>query len=346
MTTDHRYDLVSSLYGPGTTACWLLTVVACCVSWTLHLKKSHSDSIDADFIVLLTFPAVAAAHLISQVHTYPLNQELSMAADEVRLLQLNAAIEASLNIIETSMEIFVLLFIIAAVFHSVKRGLLIALIGLFCFAAEGYLYVTNSAIRQTKGNLSRSFLVDFTEVLIFILILLTVLVTAAFVLMTLYYISRRQSTGNVREDLEILRANQETDTRFNSWTIVSLTFLFLPLTFVASTVPITTDILSIRASDLTTWLQATWHRLLEDFFPRTSLSITDLDQAVAFLAGATVLGFSLHSAAHSRYHEFCEASRIRREAYSHRLLLLRRQAQVIQDRSYELAQPLPIANRG
>jgi hypothetical protein len=63
--------LVSSFYGPGATACWYLTCLSCLISWTIHPKKQKTDSITSDFIAAVTFPTVAAAHLIAQVQNYP-----------------------------------------------------------------------------------------------------------------------------------------------------------------------------------------------------------------------------------------------------------------------------------
>src|SRR5450432_2751668 len=104
MATDsNRYQLIYSLYGPGTTACWYLTVSSCFISWTLHPKKRVSGSIDDDFIAALAFPAVAAGHLISQVQGYPGPKDEMMTTSDPDLLQLIAAIEASLNITETFM---------------------------------------------------------------------------------------------------------------------------------------------------------------------------------------------------------------------------------------------------
>lgn len=37
-------------------------------------EKRISGSIDSDFIALLTFPTVAAGHLITQVHPYPAHE--------------------------------------------------------------------------------------------------------------------------------------------------------------------------------------------------------------------------------------------------------------------------------
>jgi hypothetical protein len=82
------YSLVSSLYGPGTTACWYLTALSYHASWTLHPKKRMSGSIDTDFIALLTFPTVAAGHLISQVYGYPGNRDDIMTTEEPALLKL------------------------------------------------------------------------------------------------------------------------------------------------------------------------------------------------------------------------------------------------------------------
>jgi hypothetical protein len=62
MVDSSRYQLVSSLYGPGTVVCWYLTWVSVQVSWITHPKKGTFDSIDPDFIAVLTLPTVAAGH--------------------------------------------------------------------------------------------------------------------------------------------------------------------------------------------------------------------------------------------------------------------------------------------
>ena len=55
---------VSSLYGPGSIACWYLTAFSVLISWTVHPRKREKDSIDGDLIATLTLPCIAAGHLV------------------------------------------------------------------------------------------------------------------------------------------------------------------------------------------------------------------------------------------------------------------------------------------
>jgi hypothetical protein len=57
--------------------------------------------------------------------------------------------------------------------------------------------------------------------------------------------------------------------------------------------PTPTDLLSLSYSGVSSWLRATSRHLHEEIFPRTNFSVMELEQAVAMLAGATVIGFSL-----------------------------------------------------
>lgn len=156
-----RYNLVSSLYGPGTTACWYLTVLSCLVSWTLHPKKRKSGSLDSDFIAVLTFPAVAAGHLISQIHHYPDDKAELLTTNDPDLFLRIAAIEAPLNITETSMPTLVLMFILALYFRCIKRAIYTALVGMFCAAAESYMFFVTWSVGNSQQNLSRPFLINF-----------------------------------------------------------------------------------------------------------------------------------------------------------------------------------------
>lgn len=47
--------LVPSLYGSGTTMCWLLTILASLVSWTCDKRKRKSDTLEADVIAIISF---------------------------------------------------------------------------------------------------------------------------------------------------------------------------------------------------------------------------------------------------------------------------------------------------
>jgi len=82
--------------------------------------------------------------------------------------------------------------------------------------------------------------------------------------------------------------------------------VFLPLSFVASLVPTFWHSMwchSMTSSSVSLWktIKESAIRFVRDFFPRTACSITDLDQAVAAVAGATVLTFSIYSVVKAYY---------------------------------------------
>jgi hypothetical protein len=101
-----------------------------------------------------------------------------------------------------------------------------------------------------------------------------------------------------------------------------LTFLALPLlslSTVASTIPLATDLFS-SAREAREKLDNFRTGVIDEFFPETNTSIMDLDQAVALLAGMTVLGFYLYSTAEERYRRWWEAQKERISADAHRMV--------------------------
>jgi hypothetical protein len=92
---------------------------------------------------------------------------------------------------------------------------------------------------------------------------------------------------------------------------------------------------------------------IDEFFPRTEASIVDLDQAVALLAGMTVMGFGLYSAADARYKRWWaeEKKRRGRNAISRVHRRLRREVSLREQRARDLSQILgrgdiELQNRG
>lgn len=82
--------------------------------------------------------------------------------------------------------------------------------------------------------------------------------------------------------------------------------IILPLSFVASLGPIfwhSTWDHSKTSTEVSLWKRVKEFaiRFIRDFFPRTACSITDLDQAVAAVAGATALVFSIYSVVKAYY---------------------------------------------
>ena len=116
---DNRFELVSSLYGPGTTGCWYLTVLSCYISLAAHPTKGTSGSIDADLIVVLTFPAVAAGHVLVQTRSFPPFDGDAVAQSQIT--KLVSALEASLNVTENFVALSVILLLVAIIRKCVKR---------------------------------------------------------------------------------------------------------------------------------------------------------------------------------------------------------------------------------
>lgn len=314
---DDRFTLVSSFYGPGATGCWYLTVLSCFVYWTLHREKRRSGSIDSGLIAVLTFPAVAAAHLISQAHGYQTRNRTSGPEADDTILKLSAALEASLIITETSLAVYVLLFLIAVGFRCFKRALLLAVVGLFAFAAKVYLYIACRFLRSNPKHLSRLILTDFWSLILVISSILLLLVWITLSLAGIM-IERRQKKEQRSTAKDADRSRSYTLQPYpfmNSLSAKLMTFstiLFLPASIVAS--------------------GATGQRLVQYLFPRTNVSIKELDQAVAVLAGATVLAFSIYSAANAHYRSYSERSRLRQEHGREELVRAARLRQLLTER--------------
>lgn len=125
---------ISSLYGPGTIASWLLITLACLLSWTApdrdHASSSSSssatairrrspDSLDSDFIATLAMPAIAAGHAISQIrrHDDDPDGEAFLAVDDgAGVLPYMAGIEASMYVVDVGLLI-VVVFLVLAIRH-------------------------------------------------------------------------------------------------------------------------------------------------------------------------------------------------------------------------------------
>ena len=294
-------------------------MLACLVSWTIHPKKRRSGSVDSDFIALLTFPTIAAAHLISQTHHYKLKAEtLNPEGNEGgATAKLLAAIEASLNITETSLAVCVVLFLIAVVFRCVKRAAFVALVGLFSFSAEIYLHVDCPLPHRNPAYLSRLFLIDFKNLIIAISVLLTILLLITLSLATVFIVRRRHRfplTGDDPDQYGVSEVQSDPFLESLYATLIrSSTFLFTPAAFIASLVPIVLNSLAASSPAGIQWIRTTGSRLLRNLFPLTNVSIKELDQAVALLAGATILGFSLYGTAEAHYQVYCEKVRRRQE---------------------------------
>lgn len=309
--------LVNSFYGPGATACWYLTCLSCLISWTIHPKKQKTDSITSDFIAVVTFPTVAAAHLIAQVKNYP---DQASIGDGI-LQQENAPLSASLTITETYLVICTVLLVPTGVRSSVKRICLLAVTGVFCISSETYLFCAIPSARSAPGAFPRSFIVGSLErpLLAGPPVLVSVLVgILLYFLYPVFDYSRLPPVIRPPADAEpaLVEIYNQVALMKNNAAVVRMMYWALPFNFLAGLISFSSlakDILPHITTQVQQPAATLWQKLLVEFFPKTITGIKELDQAVALLAGMTVLGFSLYSAADERYKAWREEETKRKE---------------------------------
>ena len=358
---------MSSLYGPGTITAWYFTIPSVLVSWTLHPSKRKSGSIDVDLVAILTLPAVAAGHVMLQAQLLLHHKVYDDNSNSRDLIQLIAATEAPFIVTETFMTFSAILFLVAAWRLCIRRAIIVALIGLQCFAVECYIHFHSYAgleFWNRPGTLvknypafSRLFVADFIGLVVSIIVVLGLLavITGLVAISMLLNSKKESSSSSSGQDIErsshpqanlgvgenltfstpvahtrpyigattvagrsvpTAQARQRgSRTRFHRLEmnqnrhlhfITFVSTIFLPLSLAASLGPVFWH--SMWDHSKTSTEESVWNRVKEfairfvrDFVPRTACSITDLDQAVAAVAGATALGFSIYSVAKAYY---------------------------------------------
>jgi hypothetical protein len=198
-----------------------------------------------------------------------------------------------------------------------KRLCLLAVTGIFCVCSETYLYFALPSIRDTPGVFERSFIIDSLALLVLILVLVSVLV--GLLLAYIYLLLRRSQPEPIAEPPPGTDSDTEGGYGLanNPPEAIGLTYLALPFMLLALGGSGSSPILDLLLLVKFYWEKKTiWtgrRSFVDEFFPRTEASIMDLDQAVALLAGMTVLGFSLYSAADARYKRWWEEEEGSRE---------------------------------
>jgi hypothetical protein len=203
------------------------------------------------------------------------------------------------------MTISVLLVLLGFFMSCFKRAIAIALVGLMCYFTEWYAHVRFLAGSQETTNFHRSFVADSIDIPLVTAVLLVVCTIFAFYL-TVFFIRRSQPVQANVATLEggTLRLRSRNDVLLR-WHIN----FFLPIIFVAMALPGFSRTPGLYSLYITLQLyapgltQVTLHNVRGLFFPRTSSSISDLDQVVAALGGATVLGYSLYGIVNLWYKE-------------------------------------------
>ncbi|KAL1597127.1 hypothetical protein SLS60_008709 [Paraconiothyrium brasiliense] len=287
---DERFELVSSLFGPGNIACWICLILSVLVSWTVNPSCARKDTITNDFIAVLTFPVVAAGHFFHQIvqqtgtkhdgKTIRLPDLLmSLDRDDVQAV---AAIEAPLTVCEDFILWATLLYMLAARKGHLRRMYLVVTTGSLCLGTE--LLLLTNWVPFDSSRLLRPFFFDVQPFIIamFLWYLLMVLV---YPLETLLSVLRALKTAN-QTDAEaattltwhILRPG-----RLSSWMAG------------CSALISNVGAIWIKYGSIYPYYPYSVY-LTTRFVPRSTAKLTDLDQVVAGLGGAVALLFSLFDA--------------------------------------------------
>jgi len=278
-----RESLVSSLYGPGTTIGWLLTVASVFATWTLNPYYRRRDTITSDFVAALAFPSVASIHLMNMVANFPgTGSDLFTSADPATVC-IAAAIEAPLTICASFMTLSVGLFAVAGLARHHRRASCVFIVGLLAFLSDVVLYVLSFGIETGESNLSRPFLFNLPWAM-FVVVLFLVVGLMVYVISLELVPGVPSSFVRVSDYMNRLYSRIRQLCRQGAARLSLYSLVSIPATMVFSA--------GIGAGlfERTQYQRETTpvKRLLY-FIPQSSASFKDLDQAMAVGAGARTL---------------------------------------------------------
>ena len=269
-TQSNEYDLVSSFYGPGVVVGWYLTALACLISFSLHpLKRTH-DSITADLIAVLIFPTVAAVDTITRVRAY--NKEGVTSAQNA------ASVDATQVVTRAFLIVDFCLYLLAEDFKCRRRACLLAFVGLFFFTVFTDFLAQSMAwlLLGTPGGV-------------------------------LPIVVNPKVRG---PDIEATRRDWKRDflKRHNAMALGIISVFCLLCIFLGLLLLHSRALLN-SPSQFLPWIRTAASQIPQDWIPMSNISIKELDQAVALLAGTSVLGFSLYSTADAYYQAWLSETR-------------------------------------
>jgi hypothetical protein len=148
---------VPSWYGPGAVICWLLMYASVLVIWTVNKNIRSIDRITNDLATALTFPAVAAGHLVYLIAAYPGNRSEILVTTDEHLSPRVAAIEAALCICDDFCVLALILCGICMLGSHYKRFSCCAVVGLLCFVSQITLFLLSPSPALAETSLSRPF---------------------------------------------------------------------------------------------------------------------------------------------------------------------------------------------
>lgn len=258
--TNDTLSLVSSFYGPGNISCWLLTIAAVLVTWTLNPRSRQQDTITLDFM---------------------------------------AAVEAPLNVCETFSSVALTMFVIAEWNGGPRRAFAVVGAGLLAFSTEISLFIQTAGIEAATSNLGRPFLFNSLVTMVVILVMLSFFLVVLLIIgiMAVDFRLRRlvaisdATRTEMEQTLSLKIANAQRVERLTMWLTIIPSAVLAPSGLLVA-------ILSATGWLEETTYIADGHRKtrLLFFIPRSMATIAELGQAVSLAIGILTLCFSLRDA--------------------------------------------------
>lgn len=326
-----RYQLVDSLYGPGTVGAWLLSLCAVLLSWTLDTSSRSKDTISVDFIATLLLSLIAAGHTVFQITRLPVPVAEVITAQNVELQRYASALEAPLNICETFSVAALLLAMCCGPWWGRdpkwKRLGLVLTVGLLSWGTENVMFGmgTMKGVHVTDATLSRPYLFFLTPIVASTWAFLALCLAVGVIVWVISVGNTQAATITQRRDLERRRLRQPRDWSLHesepkptdsssqitresrehalqelrtleptSRSIQMITFVsifYLPLSMIASFTGLTT----VETKSPSSTYQAQFFLI-----PRSNASLSNLDQLLALVGGIIVLLAAVRRAYRSR----------------------------------------------
>ncbi|KAF3045343.1 hypothetical protein E8E11_006800 [Didymella keratinophila] len=281
-----RLSTVSSLYGPGSVGCWLCILLSVFVTWTADPRSRVKDTITNDLIAALSYPAVAAVHMLHELRTSSESIRDILTSQSQDKQQLAAAIEAPLNVCETFSAVTLVLIGVSVGRRHTKRACSVIVIGILCFTTEFILMIGSFSTEPSALTFARPFFFNIAGAV--------VVITVIGVILLVVYLATLLLPTAPSDDAEQQKIH-DAQTGQRARALQGFTFL-------GATIAIVLTVVNGIGTVLTTANQSLDLHLGEKllfFLPKAPISLRDLDQAVQLAGGVITLCFSIYGAAKS-----------------------------------------------
>ncbi|KAK3313993.1 hypothetical protein B0H66DRAFT_607227 [Apodospora peruviana] len=297
MLAAERFQNVSSLYGPGAMICWFCVVASVLVSWTFHPKHSKRDTVTNNLIAALTLPVVAAAHFLHQTFSYSLNDDpRPLTSWYPEAVQFGAAIEAPLTVCEEFAIVSFYLFGKAASRAHWRRAGLTLMVMLACSTVGMLHFGRYPDVAAQEFNFCHDYSSDHAGSLVITAVMMGVALTLTSVMLVIHNTAVSANSPTSSDEVVVGSLERRLPGRLAlAWIIEIVGSVSALVTFLVAVV--IKYYIGPQAKGYGAW----WYTGFR-FLPKTGVSISELEQVVAILAGVTTLLFGVYDVITHRWH--------------------------------------------